>query len=304
MIDLVLTYVDNTDIEWQRSYLTYSRINHLRYDPSNVRFRNWGMFKCVLRSIDNNMKFINNLYIIVSSDSQVPKYVNKDTVKIIKHSDIIPKQYLPTFNSNCIELFIYKIKDLSERFIYSNDDIFFMNRNVPEDYFMDNIPRAQCHETVIKRRNLYCQTLLNTMNLAMQHNSTFKLGKNMQIIRSNHSANPMLKSTWEMYWEQYSDILYNSISKLRETKNITQELSNFHHYMYNKCNAINVYGCRNTRYFNFINRTSEDLRHCLYDKNILSLCINDAGAIDFDVYKNVVIKLLNERFPKKSKFEM
>ena len=39
----------------------------------------------------------------------------------------IPNNFLPTFNSCTIEMFIGNIKGLSEYFIYGNDDMFFVN---------------------------------------------------------------------------------------------------------------------------------------------------------------------------------
>ena len=50
------------------------------------------------------------------------KYKTIFTIKVI-----IDKKYLPTFNSNVIEAFLWKIPNLAENFIYSNDDTFFGN---------------------------------------------------------------------------------------------------------------------------------------------------------------------------------
>lgn len=53
--------------------------------------------------------------------------MGKKKIKYINHEDIIPKQYLPTFNSHIIETFIFRIPNLSEYFIYLNDDCFCGN---------------------------------------------------------------------------------------------------------------------------------------------------------------------------------
>ena len=52
------------------------------------------------------MPWIRNLYLIVSNKEQVPAWVNQENVKIVLHEDIIPAQFLPTFNSTAIEMFI------------------------------------------------------------------------------------------------------------------------------------------------------------------------------------------------------
>lgn len=47
------------------------------------------------------------------------------------HKDIIPKEFLPTFNSVTIEFFLYNIPGLTEQFIYMNDDMYLLN-SVPQ----------------------------------------------------------------------------------------------------------------------------------------------------------------------------
>jgi hypothetical protein len=53
----------------------------------------------------------------------------------VKHEDYIPKEYLPTFNANTIELNFHRIKELSEHFVYFNDDTFITNYMNESDFF-------------------------------------------------------------------------------------------------------------------------------------------------------------------------
>lgn len=303
-IDFVITYLDNTDKNWQNNYKIYSRIEKKKYDPNNVRFRSWGNFKYVLRSIGKNLPFINNLFIIVSSEEQIPEYINKNNVKIIYHKDIIPEEYLPTFNSNTIELFLYNIKELSENFIYSNDDIFITNEMTANEFFDENMnPKIQVVEKRVTDKNVYISTLRKTQKLANKENKDFKLQSALSLLRSNHSMNPMKKSIWEYYWNKYSKYISSNITRFRDAKNITQELSNYHLFMNYTINNINAFGTRHSKYFNFIKKTTEDLTHFINDKNITSICINDYGVIDFNIYKKEVNKILEKKYPNKCKYE-
>ena len=45
----------------------------------------------------------------------------------------MPQQCLPTFNSTTIEMFLPKIPDLAEHFIYGNDDMYPMAPSQPSD---------------------------------------------------------------------------------------------------------------------------------------------------------------------------
>ena len=298
-IDLVITYLNNNDKKWQRDYKTYSRIEKKKYDPFGIRFRDWNNFKYVLRSIANYMSFINNLYIIVSDESQIPEYVNTDTAKIIFHKDIIPEKYLPTFNSNTIELFIYKITELSENFLYTNDDIFITNNISAKDFYDNEMnPKIDVFEKRISRNNVYINSLRNTQELVLnEHNVTFK--SKLSLLRSNHSINPMKKSMWEYYRDKYKNEMSNSITRFRDKSNITQELSNYHFFIKDKNNVTK----RNTRYFSFINNTTYDLENLINDKNITAICINDNGVIDFDIYKTEVNVILERKYPNKCIYE-
>jgi len=63
--------------------------------------------------------------------------VHSVDINIVLHEDIIPEKYLPTFNSTTIEMFLCKIKGLSEHFIYFNDDMFPVMPHSMNDFFID-----------------------------------------------------------------------------------------------------------------------------------------------------------------------
>lgn len=86
------------------------------------------------------MKFIHNVYLVVATGSQVPEWVHSTDIKVVFHRDIIPEKYLPTFNSTTIEMFLCKIKGLSEHFIYFNDDMFPVKEHIIRDFFIDGKP--------------------------------------------------------------------------------------------------------------------------------------------------------------------
>lgn len=54
---------------------------------------------------------------------------------MVNHSDIIPKEFLPTYNSNVIESYLHQISGLSDIFLYFNDDVFIRSFLHPSDLF-------------------------------------------------------------------------------------------------------------------------------------------------------------------------
>ncbi len=57
-------------------------------------------------------------------------------INVVKHTDYIPAEFLPTFNSNVIEMNLHRLKDLSENFVLFNDDMLFLKRTTPDYFFI------------------------------------------------------------------------------------------------------------------------------------------------------------------------
>ena len=114
---------------------------HIKFNAEDIRYRDYNTLKYLLRGIDKYLPWIRNLYIIVEQESQIPKWLNRDKVKIIYHKDIIPEKLLPTYNSGTIEMYLKNIPELSEYFIYGNDDMFPLSSMTKSDFFdEDGLP--------------------------------------------------------------------------------------------------------------------------------------------------------------------
>lgn len=103
------------------------------------RFADHGELKYSLRSLAKYADWFDRIF-IVHPDGQLPEWLNTEHPKIftVAHSEIIPAEYLPTFNSSAIEFYLHRIPDLSTWFIYSNDDVFFNNYVTPVDFYTEN----------------------------------------------------------------------------------------------------------------------------------------------------------------------
>lgn len=66
--------------------------------------------------------------------------INHPKIALVNHEDYIPKQYLPCYNSNLIEIYMHKIPDLTEHFVYFNDDFFIINHLTQKRFFTDGLP--------------------------------------------------------------------------------------------------------------------------------------------------------------------
>ena len=136
-IDFVITWVNGSDPAWQAERAKYKCESA---DASDVRYRGWGLLRYWFRGIETFAPWVRKIHFVTWG--HVPDWLITDHPKIhiVKHEDFIPKEYLPTFNSRTIELFFHRIPDLSERFVYFNDDMFLTKPVKPEDFFRNGLP--------------------------------------------------------------------------------------------------------------------------------------------------------------------
>lgn len=154
-IDFVLLWVDGSDKEWQKERAKYEKECGVKRDSddktdSDIRFRDFGLLKYWFRGVEKFAPWVHKIFLI--TNGQVPDFLNLKNEKIvlIKHSDIMKKEDLPTFNSNAIEMNITKIKDLSECFVLFNDDIYIVDKVSPNDFFAEGLPRDEYAEDAIQ----------------------------------------------------------------------------------------------------------------------------------------------------------
>jgi hypothetical protein len=88
-----------------------------------------------LRSAEKYAPWIRKIFIV--TDNQTPEWLDTTNpkIKIVDHKEIMPEAGLPCFNACVIEYFICKIPDLSEHFLYANDDMFFNADVQPSCFF-------------------------------------------------------------------------------------------------------------------------------------------------------------------------
>lgn len=137
-IDIVLTWVDGSDPEWLAEKQKYTP--KANTDTRISRYRDWDNLQYIFRGIEKFAPWVNNVFFVTWG--HLPEWLNTahPKLRIINHKDYIPKEYLPTFSANPIELNFHRIKELSEHFVYFNDDTFIINESIEEDFFNNGKP--------------------------------------------------------------------------------------------------------------------------------------------------------------------
>lgn len=143
-IDLVYLWVNGNDPQWVAKRNTYLG---KPIEESNVcRYVDNGDLKYSLRSIEKYAPWIHRIFIV--TDNQVPEWLNTSNpkIQIVDHTEILPAESLPCFNSSVIEHFLANIPGLSEQFLYSNDDMYINQPVTPDTFFApDGKPYAMMY---------------------------------------------------------------------------------------------------------------------------------------------------------------
>ena len=251
-IDLVIAWVDDSDEEWIKEKNKYSN-KKIDVENSIIRYRDLGTLKYLFRGIEKFAPWINKIHFVTYG--HIPKWLNVENPKIniVCHKDYIDEEFLPTFSSRPIELNLHRIKGLSDKFIYFNDDMFFIDKVKPSDFFKKGYPKyaAICDSLRADKTNdKYAHNILNASIIINNHfnkrkemikhlNKWFsiKYGKyNLKNILNFpykecsrlcnfHMPYPYLKKTFSEVWNEENEILNETCkNKIRTIMDVNQTI--------------------------------------------------------------------------------
>ena len=214
-MDILIPFVTSDDPVWKAEIAKYSPL----FDES--RYRDYGTLKYLFRGVEKFMPFIDRIVLLVSSESQIPEWVNRRTVRVVSHAAIMPDYLLPTFNSSVIECFINNIPDLSGRFIYANDDMFPLAPMTEDCFFRDERPVVN-YIKMEESDTPFLKMCRNTSNLARTLVGDCDIKD--WFYKPAHFFSPMLKQVNKALLDEAWKFLPGSYSRFRKEKNYNQYL--------------------------------------------------------------------------------
>jgi hypothetical protein len=134
--DWVYTWVDGSDATWRETKARYAREAGTEIDNRDIRYEDSGELKFALRSLERHCSFVGRVFLITGA--QVPTWLDTDhpRLTLVDHRDLFEDpSVLPTYNSMAIETQLSRIKGVSRRFIYCNDDVILTRPTRYEDFF-------------------------------------------------------------------------------------------------------------------------------------------------------------------------
>lgn len=143
-VDLVYTWVDGNDPEWQARKARYlgaglTQQRHSVDAAIPARYESRDELRYSLRSVEMFANWVRHIWIV--TDSQVPSWLRTDhpRLTVVDHRDIFRDHAaLPSFNSHAIESQLHHIDGLANLWLYLNDDMLFGSPVAPEKFFHGN----------------------------------------------------------------------------------------------------------------------------------------------------------------------
>ena len=299
-VDVVYTWVNHEDKEWKKAFAKANGQNSdIETDAASLtRFHSNDELKYSLRSLFQNANWVRTIYIV--SNCQPPTWLDLNNKKIIwiNHSEIIPGNHLPTFSSHTIESYLHKISDLSENFIYMNDDIFMMEP-LEKSVFFDGIglrsksflePYAMVSGNIVLGAPDYLNASRNSAQLLQKevgylptrlHLHAPHVLKKSLLLELEIKFSAAFEATREGYFRSPNDV------------NVTSFL--YHHYALAKGAAIES-DLRCSLVKNNDLAWSVKLKKC-YTNPPSILCINEGGSEDPSaLWTHCVTEFLKSKF--------
>lgn len=333
-VDIVIPWVDSSDSAWRAEKALYDK------EPDEAtggdhRYRDWGLLKYFFRGIEQFMPWVRTVHFVTWGHTPEWLDLSHPKLHLVKHSDYIPQEFLPTFSSHTIELNFHRIEGLSERFIYFNDDMYVLKAVQEHDYFDGMLPRD------IAALNVHCYSLSRPVDLIQINdvgviNEHFNFKKSVRsnwmkwftpqnrsaILRTlatigcprfpgfyqHHCAQPILKSTINEVWTAEPDILTKTCShRFREPTDVNQWVFREWQiasglFVSRPYKDTHAYYCDLQKPLTTIEQASRDIMR----QRFKMICINDVPMDQetFSLAKSTLTNAFEHILPTASSFEL
>lgn len=330
-IDFVIIWVDGNDPEWQAQKAKYSPQKN--QDGSAGRYRDWNNLKYWFRGVEKYAPWVNNVYFITCG--QVPDWLNLDhpKLKFVKHEDFIPGDCLPTFSSRAIDLNFHRISELSEHFVYFNDDMFLLDHVKPEDFFVNGLPCDMFCEYPLSfsgKTYVFSHTMVNNLTMIGKHFKRQEVKKRLRSkmlapaygtfffynlimyclpfpnnigVLSHHCPLPTLKSSYEELWKEEPEILNDTIhNRFRTITDVNQFVFRYWSLFQGKFVPKNI--LKMGKMYQASRESCKRICRVIEKQEKKMICINDdCEASDFENVRDEIIRSFEILLPDKSGFE-
>lgn len=324
-IDIVIPWVDGADPAWRQAFASTPGTGYT--DTSEIRYRDWRTLRYWFRSIEQFAPWVRRIHFITWG--HLPEWLDTSHPKlhVVNHRDYIPKEYLPTFSSNTIELNIFRIEGLAEHFVLFNDDTFLCRPHRPEAFFRNGLPCDMARLSIpqpssvghIIYNNLELINGLHRQREVLRRHfgkwfspryGVGNLSKTLTLVPWSflpgffdpHMPQAYLRSSFERAWQQWGSQLDRSCRHpVRDLTDLSHWLIRYDVLCRGEFSPCSLNDCR---LMTLSDTTIEEILRQIRTQRYRMVCLNDGEAIrDFDDMSQKLCTAFEELLPEKSGFE-
>ena len=267
------------------------------------RIRDLGTFKYELRSIEKYADIFDKIFLIYDGDDEMlPDWLNRNSVTLVKHSEFVDADILPTFNQHTIECYMHKIPELSEQFVYIKEDTFFIKTNTKEDYFVENksVMNLLDKPEYDDEKLLECESFFSELTRYLSYRRGIP-DEEIPIYIPEKVASPMFKALNEKILGKYE-------KRLRKGNDLIEKDCDFCYEMYltGEFHAGLTIEGNNKKLIDLKNISQNELTDILNNTDAKVIYTNEKridNEEQFNMCKNTIINFLSSKFTDKSRFE-
>lgn len=231
-IDAVITWVDGSDKAHAEKLANFCRQRSIERGEgaAPTRFNERGELSYCVMSLLRFAPWLRTIFIV--TDNQIPPIIKQlqgttyaTKIKLIDHREIFCgfENYLPTFNSLTIESVLWRIPEITEQFIYLNDDFSLIRPVAEEDFFRNNklVLRGEWkvqwqHKWYNRLKKLISRTQqhfpINNSHRTIQERSAQLVGFTKHFFHLPHAPYPLKKTLFADYFHEHPQRLTENLS--------------------------------------------------------------------------------------------
>ena len=327
-IDFVVVWVDMNDPVWQKDFAACKGIEQAdSYNTGMERFRDYGLLKYWFRGVEKFTPWVNKIHFVTCGQKPEWLDITNPKLHLVDHKEIIPHQYLPTFNSGVIERYIHKIPGLADHFVYFNDDFYVIRPTPPSRFFQKGLP---CDIAVFQYNPSWSPYYVMLKNNISIINSAFNKNKVIEsykekwftkeyggklwmnylmkhydkfiTLRVHHNAQPYLKESFDNTWK-YAEVQLSATSKnrFRDKSDYTHEL--FRTWQICEGNFVPYNTYKDTKMFPLMVKPKQAVK-AIRNQEYSLVCLNDNKNIrNYNRLMEEIKHAFESILPDKSSFE-
>lgn len=322
-IDLVILWVDGSDPNWQNKLASYKNNGTYFASRDDSRYRDYDTLKFLFRSIEKYVPWVNHIF-LVTDDQQPSWFKANEKVTIVDHRDFLNHEFLPVFNSNAIELGIYRISNLAEQFIYLNDDCLFNQKLEPRDFFLHGKPKD-----IRVYRNLFPEEDFDNIvfnNIKLLNRDVIKrkwpLSRHGLLSwqykkQLRYNLMQLSRKSISAFYDPHGPIAFTKKDFKRAWSIWPREFSQTETHRFREFSDVSIWLIRYLRLelgefepqkvdFNqfYTIHDVKAIRRELSTSMHATICINDSLSKDYEIQTAEIDRALAKKFPEKSIYEL